>query len=155
MAGPNRWDAETLPMATTMRSAARGHLLQRHGVDVENVQRDEECSYKRRAERQRQGKRAGRLANFLGDIGGGIPSAVADIDIKKADEELGKNRDRRGAMNDGGREIGPISCPEGKSENQEYDNDENLGAGENILNLRRALYADAVQDGEDGDQRRR
>ena len=105
----------------------------------------------RRSVGQGQRQSASGLPQLFGHVGRGVPSAVGDIDIEQADEELREHR-RGGGAHGRMREIVPASVAESKARHKKRQDDQNLEGRQHVLHARRAPDAQAIDDGEQRDQ---
>ena len=97
--------------------------------------------------------RAG-LLQFFGDIGRGVPAAVGQVNEEQAEDELrgdgvggGAHRRRRKMM--------PVAVADGKGQDDEGNQSEDLGSGQHVLQPRHALHAENIDGGKQQHQQAR
>ena len=92
------------------------------------------------------------VAKLLGDVHGGVPAAVPEVDEYKADGEL-PGKTARGCSLGHVTSVSPISRPHREAEEQKGREYNKLQSGESVLHARDVLDAKDIEQREDSHQR--
>ena len=117
------------------------HPLQRDGVEEHHVEQEIERGDEDRANGQGQRQRALGLAQLLGNIRGGVPTAISDVDPEQADDELCRQRGGSGARG-GHRQVRPVAMADGEAEDDEADHHDDFDRGQRVLHAGDELDAE-------------